>query len=116
LKELTPIAERGDIKLPFIDNGASNNAHMFYIICRDLEDRTKLIAHLKSKGINAVFHYQSLHKSPFYENKHNGREMPRTDLYADTLLRLPMYYELSKADINYTTQHIDEYYERLEKK
>jgi dTDP-4-amino-4,6-dideoxygalactose transaminase len=84
---------------------------MFYIQCRNLEDRTCLIAHLKKSQINAVFHYLSLHKSPFYESKHDGRVLPITDFYSDTLLRLPMYYELSEADIEQITKFIYEYFE-----
>lgn len=112
LNELMPLAERGNIKLPFIAQGASNNAHMFYIVCQNLEDRTGLIAHLKSEGINAVFHYLSLHKSPFYESKHDGRALPLTDFYSDTLLRLPMYYELSVDEIKQISNCIKKYFER----
>jgi dTDP-4-amino-4,6-dideoxygalactose transaminase len=111
LNELKPLAERGSIKLPFISKGASNNAHMFYIVCKNLEDRTGLIAHLKSAGINAVFHYLSLHKSPFYESKHDGRVLPLTDFYSDTLLRLPMYFELSVEEIKHIANSIKAYYE-----
>lgn len=111
LKELSPLAESGVIKLPFIAEGASNNAHMFYIVCQNLEDRTGLINHLKSAGINAVFHYLSLHKSPFYESKHDGRALPLTDFYSETLLRLPMYYELSTEEITHIAHCIKAYNE-----
>ena len=54
-----------------------------------------LIAALKNKGIQAVFHYQPLHSSAFYKKKHDGRPLPNCDRYADTLLRLPLFYELT---------------------
>ena len=73
---------------------------MFYLVCNSLEQRTKFINHLKNNGILAVFHYLSLHKSPFYHSKHDGRELPETDNYSDTLIRLPLYYTLSEDDMN----------------
>jgi dTDP-4-amino-4,6-dideoxygalactose transaminase len=108
---LRPLADKEHIKLPYLTNGSTNNAHMFYLICKNLTERTELIAHLKESGIYAVFHYLSLHKSPFYELKHDGRELPFSDLYSDTLLRLPMYYELSSEEINEITICIYKYYE-----
>ncbi|MCS7029794.1 MAG: DegT/DnrJ/EryC1/StrS family aminotransferase, partial [Bacteroidia bacterium] len=82
------------IRLPFIPPYATNNAHMFYLLCESLEQRTALIEHLKRNGIVAVFHYQSLHKSPFYASRHDGRELPNSDYYSDCLVRLPMFYNL----------------------
>ena len=99
------------IKLPLIPEYASNNAHMFYIHCLNLEDRTDLISHLKKSKINAVFHYLSLHKSPFYINKHDQRELPYSDLYSDCLLRLPMYYELTSSEIKLICNQITLYYQ-----
>ena len=108
LKELE---NKNFIKLPFIPDYASNNAHMFYIQCRNLEDRTRLIAHLKKSQINAVFHYLSLHNSPYYINKHDQRELPNSDLYSDCLLRLPMYYELTSSDLKLICNEITLYYQ-----
>lgn len=81
--------------LPVIPEFATNNAHMFYLVCNSLEDRTKLIQKLKDSGVLAVFHYLSLHSSPYYKDKYDGRELPNCDRFADCLVRLPMYYELS---------------------
>lgn len=88
------------IKLPYIPPFATNNAHMFYIICESLEQRERIIQHLKKNGILSVFHYISLHDSKFYKDKHDGRQLPMSDYYTDTLLRLPMYYELQPADLD----------------
>lgn len=83
-----------EFSIPYIPEFCTNNAHMFYLLLPDLEARTGLIAKLKEQNINAVFHYLSLHKSPFYATKHDGRELPNCDRYADCLVRLPFFYEL----------------------
>lgn len=72
---------------------------MFYLVCKDVEQRSKLIAYLKSKDILSVFHYLSLHSSPYYKNKHDGRSLSQSDRYTDTLVRLPFYYELTDTDM-----------------
>jgi dTDP-4-amino-4,6-dideoxygalactose transaminase len=77
---------------------ATNNYHMFYLLCPSLEARTRLMNYLKNNGVQATFHYLPLHSSKYYEDKHDGRELPNCDRYADTLVRLPLYYELSDQD------------------
>lgn len=91
-------AARG-IGLPYIPDYATNNAHMFYLVCNSLEQRTELINKLKSNNILSVFHYLSLHKSPFYAGQYNGTELKEADRYTDCLVRLPMYYELTPEQI-----------------
>ena len=88
------------IALPGLPEYATNNAHMFYLICNSLEQRTNLIKRLKESGILAVFHYLSLHSSPYYTDKHDGRSLPECDRYADCLVRLPMFYELKEKEVN----------------
>jgi len=87
--------------LPNIPDYATNNAHMFYLVCNNLDERTSLINHLKSNDIAAVFHYLSLHSSPYYRKKHDGRDLPNCDRFADCLVRLPMYYELEECDVEF---------------
>lgn len=98
-KLLTPLADKQFFKLPDIPEYASNNAHMFYLVFPSLEKRTALIQHLKENDILAVFHYLSLHSSAYYKDKHDGRELPECDRYADTLVRLPMYFDLEIEDV-----------------
>lgn len=98
---LSPMAEQDCFRIPDIPDYATNNAHMFYIVCNSFEERTELIQKLKDNGVSAVFHYLSLHSSPFYSDKHDGRILPNCDLYADRLLRLPMFYELSLSEVSY---------------
>lgn len=112
-KGLKHLEDEHLLKLPNIPSYATNNGHLFYLICRNLQERTKLITHLRSNSILAVFHYLSLHKSPFYSSKHDGRELPNSDLYTDCLIRLPMYYELSEKEQDYVIGAVNEFYEKI---
>jgi dTDP-4-amino-4,6-dideoxygalactose transaminase len=87
-------AKRNEIQLPIIPDYATNNGHMFFIKCKSIEQRTEIINRLKAKHTHPVFHYISLHTSPYYLDKHDGRILPNTDNFTDTLLRLPLFYEL----------------------
>lgn len=98
-EQLSPLAAKGLFSLPVIPSYATNNSHMYYIVSPSLEERNRAIAMLKENNIAAVFHYLSLHKSPFYASKHDGREMPESDRYTDCLLRLPMFYELDPQPV-----------------
>lgn len=97
---LKPLEDDGRFYLPDIPEYATNNAHMFYLICKDLSERSELIKKLKENDILAVFHYLSLHSSEYYKNKHDGRELPECDRYRDCLVRLPMYYDLSEVEVD----------------
>jgi dTDP-4-amino-4,6-dideoxygalactose transaminase len=92
-------AAKNNIVLPHIPDFATNNAHMFYLVCNSLGQRTSLIEKLKNSNILSVFHYIGLHESPFYSDKHDGRILPQTNRYSDTLLRLPMYFELDSNEV-----------------
>jgi len=91
---LKPFEGKGLFHLPFIPSYATNNAHMFYMVLNGLNERNDLIDKLAKSGINAVFHYLSLSKSPYYTSKYDSAELTQSDRYTDCLLRLPMYYEL----------------------
>ena len=84
--------------LPELPDYASNNYHMYYLLCPSLEARTSLMNYLKNNGVQATFHYLPLHSSKYYEDKHDGRQLANCDRYADTLVRLPLYYELTDRD------------------
>lgn len=96
LKELE---DKGIILLPDLPSYASNNAHMFYILCSSLAERTRLINRLKDYQINAVFHYQSLHKSDFHLKTNCITDCLNADYFTDHLLRLPFYYELDNRNL-----------------
>ncbi len=84
-----------EIKLPSIPEYATNNGHMFYVVCKTNEQRSELISNLKQNNILSVFHYLSLHKSLYYKEKHYVMELSESDRYTDCLLRLPLFYELT---------------------
>ncbi|MBR5824295.1 MAG: dTDP-4-amino-4,6-dideoxygalactose transaminase [Paludibacteraceae bacterium] len=109
--KLEPIAAKGFFKMPFVPQFATNNAHMFYLVCNSLEDRTALINHLKENNILSVFHYLSLHKSEYYSSNYKDKpDLPECDRYADCLVRLPMYYELTINEVEYIVNVIDNLY------
>lgn len=94
------------IQLPNIPQYATNNAHMFYLVCNSFEERTKLINRLKDANILAVFHYQSLHSSSYYADKHDGRELKNCDAFANRLVRLPLFYELTDNEIDFIVETV----------
>lgn len=96
------------LTLPSVPVHATNNAHMYYVVCRDGAQREQLINGLREKGVKAVFHYLSLHKSPFYKDKHDGRNLPNSDHYTNCLVRLPMFYDLDPASVTKVVHAIEE--------
>lgn len=109
---LNEFANNGFFSMPDIPECATNNGHMFYLICRSLDERTKLIAFLKSQGICAVFHYLSLHLSDYYRVHYEGviPELPQCDHYADCLVRLPMFFELKDDEVKFVIDKIKDFY------
>ena len=92
--------KREIIRRPIIPDNCTNNGHMFYLLFNDLETRTRFINHLKQNGVLPVFHYIPLHSAPAGEKY--GRyvgDMNVTNRVSDTLVRLPMYYDLSYSDL-----------------
>ncbi len=112
-KELLELAKEGKIELPVVPKECTHNAHMFYIKTDDIEQRSDLIAYLKGHGVGAVFHYIPLHTvsagkkfGVFHgEDRYTTRESER-------LLRLPLHYNVSEADVHYVCEQIKEYYKR----
>ncbi|WP_299246648.1 dTDP-4-amino-4,6-dideoxygalactose transaminase [uncultured Aquimarina sp.] len=93
-KGLKELENKELLKLPDIPDYATTNGHLFYLVCRSMEERDTLISFLKDNGVYSVFHYLSLHKSPFYSEKLENSNLPNCDRFSDCLLRLPLYYEL----------------------
>ena len=104
--ELLDWGLRNQIALQKIPQFASNNAHMFYLVLHTLEARDAFISDLRKQNIHAVFHYQSLHKSPYFENKHDGREIPFTNRFSECLVRLPFFNELDVHRVLNSLQEI----------
>lgn len=98
-RQLQVWAAENDITIPVLPEYSTNNAHMFYMVCRSEEHRDQIIRYLGNNGVQAVFHYQSLHRSKFYKEKHDNRELVEADRYSNCLLRLPLYYELTENNL-----------------
>ena len=108
---LQQLADKGYIRIPEIPDYATNNAHMFYIVCRNLEERTGLIQYLKEHEVLAVFHYLSLHKSEYYKSRNADiPNLPICDMYADCLVRLPMFYELTLEQVDEIAELVKTFY------
>ncbi|RXJ46051.1 dTDP-4-amino-4,6-dideoxygalactose transaminase [Gelidibacter gilvus] len=107
---LKPLEAKGVLKLSKIPEFASRNGHMFYVLCKDLEERTALIKHLKLNSISAVFHYLALNKSEYYLENHQIFTLPNTDRYEATLLRLPLFCDLNVEDVEQVSQLIINFY------
>lgn len=94
-----PLQEAGRIALPTVPDECVHNAHMFYIKCRDLEDRTRFISHMKNKDIQCVFHYIPLHSAPagIKFGRFHGKEQYTTP-ESERLVRLPIYYHIEHQE------------------
>jgi dTDP-4-amino-4,6-dideoxygalactose transaminase len=100
------------VSLPSLPKYATNNAHMFYLVCRSQDERTKLIQYLKKNQVNAVFHYICLHDSPYYKEKHDGRKMPNAKRYDKCLVRLPIWVNMTENQVQYVIQKVLEFYSK----
>ena len=105
------LEDEGVIVLPTIPRGCEQNGHMFYIKVKDIEVRTKMLSYLEQKGIIAVFHYVPLHSSIA------GREFGRlnecdefTTKESERLIRLPLYYQISRHQLKYVIKTIISYF------
>jgi len=94
------------IQLPLIPEYATNNAHMFYLTTKNIDVRNALILRLKENGFHAVFHYISLHSSPYYNEKHDGRSIINADMFTECLVRLPLFFELEENEVLKITECI----------
>lgn len=109
--ELKVLENEGKIRLPYVPDECLHNAHMFYIVTNNLEERTKLISFLKENGVMAVFHYIPLHTSPagrkygMFVGKDNF-----TTIMSERLLRLPLYYGMENADVEKVIKLIKRFY------
>ncbi len=108
---LSPIADTGKIELPVVPEGCVHNAHMFYIKTKNLEERTSFISHMRQSEIGCVFHYIPLHSAPA------GRKYGRfhgEDIYttkeSERLVRLPMFYGLTKEQVEFICDRIKKFY------
>lgn len=109
---LKPLQEAGKIELPVIPAHCVQNGHMFYIKCKDLEERTALIDFMKENGILCVFHYVPLHSAPagLKFGRFHGEDRYTTK-ESERLVRLPMFYQLKEEEVAYIASKVKEFYE-----
>jgi dTDP-4-amino-4,6-dideoxygalactose transaminase len=110
-RNLKTLEENGLATLPSIPSFCQHNAHIFYVICSTEQQRNYFLDYLNQKGVNGIFHYLSLHKSNFYSSKYKGKALSECDRYASTLVRLPLYYELTLDEVQYITNTVLEFFE-----
>ena len=108
---LMPLCEKGLIELPYIPEECKHNAHMFYIKCKDFEERSGLIKYLESNDILPASHYVPLHsaKAGLIYGEFRGEDKYTTK-ESERLLRLPMYYKLTDDDLDEVVMRVKEYY------
>ncbi len=111
-KGLMWLEESGMLRRPIIPTECGHNAHMYYILLKDLDERTRLIKYLKERDIHPVFHYVPLHNSPKGIELSGGKapSLPLTEEYSDRLLRLPCYYELTFEQVRGICKVIEEFF------
>lgn len=108
---LKPLAEAGKLELPGVPWRCEHNGHMFYLKCKNLEERTGFISFLKERGILTVFHYVPLHSAPAGKKfGHFHGEDIYTTRESERMVRLPMYYGLTLEEIESVTQTILTFY------
>jgi dTDP-4-amino-4,6-dideoxygalactose transaminase len=108
---LRPLAEKGCLSLPKLPPYATNNAHMFYVICASSSERAQLLDYLAQKGVQAATHYHSLHDSTFYKDRHAGHTLVNCKRFVDCLLRLPLFYELEPDQVLRIVSHVKGFYD-----
>lgn len=95
-----------DEELPYIDSFATNNAHIFYLLAKNNEQREKVIKFLHNKGIQAIFHYLPLHASSFFLSENKRQTLRRAEYYSECLVRLPLYVEISRNDLDTVIRNV----------
>ncbi len=99
----------GLLKRPYIPSYATNNGHMFYVVCQTGEIRKALMAELSSHHIMAIFHYISLDTSAFYNGGDQSEGLVNSHKYTERLLRLPFYFELKDEEIKFICSVINSF-------
>jgi dTDP-4-amino-4,6-dideoxygalactose transaminase len=111
-QHLSPLAAEGLLELPQVPDGLESNYHLFYVLLKDMATRDALMAHLKQKGILAVFHYIPLHSSPMGKTfGYDEGDLPVTEDISGRLLRLPLFYDITEAEQQRVVQEMKSFLE-----
>jgi dTDP-4-amino-4,6-dideoxygalactose transaminase len=109
-KALKDLERKGKIKLPVIPKYATNNGHIFYLLTNDHQQQLSMLNFLKQSGVQAIFHYLPLHQSPFIAKQGKQPQLPNAERFADTLVRLPLYMELTKHQIKQVVNTVKDFF------
>jgi dTDP-4-amino-4,6-dideoxygalactose transaminase len=109
---LSALAEKGFLQLPVIPAYAQHNAHVFYVLLNDAEERNRFIAFLQTQGIQALFHYLALHRSPYMEAQAIQDHLPHADAFEQRLVRLPLHTQLSNEEQQQVIKAIYTFFEQ----
>jgi dTDP-4-amino-4,6-dideoxygalactose transaminase len=109
------LEQQGKVSLPCLPSFATNNAHMFYFLCGSRDERDKLLHYLRVNNIGAVFHYLLLHESPYFQSRYKGKDLANARCYSDCIVRIPLYYELTKEQQDTVIEKIFEFYQYQKK-
>lgn len=97
-------------KIPFVPDHCRFNGHIFYIVTQSFEERERLITFLSERGIQAIFHYVPLHKASYWNGAYDSINMPVSNKISETLLRLPLYYDLKEDETAFICEMLKEFY------
>lgn len=108
----SPLAERGLIDLPVIPDTCVHNAHMYYLKCKNLEQRSRFISHMRANGVQCTFHYVPLHSAPAGEKfgRFDGDDI-YTTRESERLVRLPMYYDMNMTDVECVIRSVKAFFD-----
>lgn len=104
------LEKQGKVKRPIIPEYSLHNGHTFYLVTESKHCRDKLISYLAEAGISATFHFQSLHQSNYFMGKHQGKELPNADSFSNRLVRLPLFYNLTKTEQMIVVQEVERFF------
>jgi dTDP-4-amino-4,6-dideoxygalactose transaminase len=109
--QLEPLEKQGYLRRPSIPAYATVNGNIYFVTVADGATRDRLLDFLRAKGITALFHYLPLHSSAYFREQHDGRELPNTDRFSGTIVRLPFYNRLKKNQVRYIVSEITRFFE-----
>lgn len=108
--QLQEPASTGAIGLPSIPAYAVNNAHIFYVLAKDANERDGLLSYLKQNDIQAIFHYLPLHASPFFRETGLATVCDRANFFGDCLIRLPLFVEINEEQLKSVVHFLVSFY------
>lgn len=106
-KRLEALDKRG-YRNPILPPHATQNGHMYYVLCENHDRQKYALKYLNDRGISAVFHYVTLHNSPYFKQQYDGDELVNASRFSDCLFRLPIFYDLGEAQQDYIVDTIFE--------